>query len=323
MSALMRPLLRRLAFAPVVVFVVTVVTYAMPRVLRPELYGPDRPSVLAGTAQDVGRVFLHFDFGRACNWQGCPHILDMWSRGVGYDLWLLAGGLIIGTVGGVLGGLWCVRRPRSLPARFVESSAMILFCAPVYVVGLLLLKAFNPTFGILPLPAFFDATPKWVSLWGEPWDWFRQLLVPWLVLAAPLGAMCLRLTLNTTLEAMDEDYVRTGTAKGLTPRRVVRRHAAPASYVTTASFVGISIPLLVTNLVLVERTLAVPGFLRHTWKALGNMDPGHDRLNDLKIQPDFPMLCALTVWGCVLIVVLSLISDAVLPRLDPRIRGSD
>jgi peptide/nickel transport system permease protein len=126
------------------------------------------------------------------------------------------------------------------------------------------------------------------------------------------------------LEALDEDFVRTGTAKGLTRRRVIMRHAAPTSYVTTASFVGISVPLVVTNLVLVERTLAVPGFLRHTWKALGNMDPGHDRLNDLTIQPDFPMLAGLTVWGCVLIVVLGLISDAILPWLDPRIRaGTD
>jgi ABC-type dipeptide/oligopeptide/nickel transport system permease component len=102
---------------------------------------------------------------------------------------------------------------------------------------------------------------------------------------------------------------------------VLIRHAGPASYVTTASFVGIAVPLVVTNLVLVERTLAVPGFLRHTWKALGNMDPGHDRLNDLVIQPDFPMLAGLTVWGCVLIVVLGLISDAILPWLDPRIRA--
>jgi peptide/nickel transport system permease protein len=194
--------------------------------------------------------------------------------------------------------------------------AMVLFCAPVYVVGLLILKLFNPTFGLFPIPAFFDAEPKWVSPWAEPWEWFRQLLVPWLVLAAPLAAMCLRLTLNTTLEALDEDYVRTGTAKGLPRRRVLLRHAAPASYVTTASFVGISVPLVVTNLILVERTLSVPGFLRHTWKALGN--------TEVPPVPDFPMLCALTVWGSVLIVVLGLISDAILPWLDPRIRaGAD
>jgi peptide/nickel transport system permease protein len=296
----------------VVVLVVAALTYATPRVLRPDLYGTGAPSVITGTWQDLERAFGHFDFGRACNWPGCPPIREMWARGVAWDLWLLTGGLVVGVVVGVLAGLWCASRPRSFSGRVLEMGAMVLFCAPVYVVGLLILKLFNPTFGIFPLPAFFDAEPKWVSPWGAPWDWFRQLLVPWLVLGAPLAAMCLRLTLNTTVEALDEDYVRTGTAKGLTPRRVLLRHAAPASYLTTASFVGISVPLVVTNLILVERTLSVPGFFRHTWNALGNTEkPGH---------PDFPMLCALTVWGCVLIVALELLSDMVLPWLDPRVR---
>jgi peptide/nickel transport system permease protein len=306
------------------VFVVTALTYATTRLLRPDLYGPTPPSVLSGTAHDVERVFLHFDFGVACNWRGCPPVRVLWERGVAWDLWLLAGGMAIGVTAGVLAGMWCASRPRSFSARVLEMSAMVLFCAPIYVVGLLILKLFNPSFGLFPIPYFFDAEPEWVSPWGAPWDWFRQLLIPWLVLAAPLAAMCLRLTLNTMLEALDEDFVRTGTAKGLSRRRVLSRHAGPASYVTTASFVGISVPLLVTNLVLVERTLSVPGFLRHTWKALGNMDAGHDRLSDLGPRPDFPMLAGLTLWGCVLIVVLGLISDAILPWLDPRIRaGTD
>jgi peptide/nickel transport system permease protein len=312
----MRALARRVAFAPVVVFVVTTLTYATTRLLKPELYGPDAPSVLSGTAHDVERIFLHFDFGVACNWPGCPRITVLWARGVAWDLWLLGGGMLIGVAAGVLAGLWCASRPRSFSARALEMGAMVLFCAPVYVVGLLILKLFNPTFGLFSIPAFFDAEPKWVSPWGAPWEWFRQLLVPWLVLAAPLAAMVLRLTLNTTLEALDEDYVQTGVAKGLSRRRVLFRHAAPASYVTTASFVGISVPLVVTNLILVERTLSVPGFLRHTWKALWNTEKPP--------VPDFPMLCALTVWGAVLIVILGLISDAILPWLDPRIRaGAD
>src|SRR3954454_24938091 len=137
MTVLMRPLVRRLAFAPVVVFVVTALTYATTRLLKPELYGPDRPSVLAGTAHDVKRVFLHFDFGVACNWPGCPPITTLWARGVAWDLWLLAGGMIIGVAAGVLAGLWCASRPRSCSARALEMAAMVLFCAPVYVVGLL------------------------------------------------------------------------------------------------------------------------------------------------------------------------------------------
>jgi peptide/nickel transport system permease protein len=193
---------------------------------------------------------------------------------------------------------------------------MVLYCAPVFVVGLLLLLAFNPNFGAVPLPAFFDAFPVWASPWSDPWDWFRTLLVPWLVLAAPLGAMVLRLTLGTTIEALDEDYVRTAYAKGLGPRSVIRRHAAPASYVTTASFVGVSIPLIITNMVLVERVLAVPGFFGSSWRAFGNLDPQgvHTR--------DYPMIQALTLWGAVLIIVSSLILDAVLHRLDPRIASS-
>ena len=92
--------------------------------------------------------------------------------------------------------------------------------------------------------------------------------------------------------------------------------AAPASYVTTASFVAVSIPLIVGNMVLVERVLSVPGFFRFTWKALGNIDPPpefHTR--------DYPMLQALTLWGAVLILVAGLVLDAVLSRLDPRVRG--
>jgi peptide/nickel transport system permease protein len=305
------PLARRLAFAPVVLVIVAALTYGTPRVLRPELY-PGQ-TVLGGVLDDLDRAFLHFDFGVACGWRGCPQITDMWDRGVAWDLWLLSGGLIIGVVAGVGAGLWCAGRPRTLPARLLEATSVVLVCAPVYVVGLLLLKLFNPTFGILPLPAFFDADPTWVSPFTEPWDWFRQLLIPWLVLAAPLAAMCLRLTLNTTIETLGEDYVRTAVGKGVPKRRIVRRHAAPASYLTTASFVGISVPLLITNLILVERTLSVPGFLRHTWKALGNTTPD--------AAPDFPMICALTVWGTVLIIILGLIGDAVLPWLDPRVRA--
>src|SRR2546423_1764900 len=65
MTVAMRPLVRRLALAPVVVLVVTALTYATPRILRPELYGEHPPPVLSGTAHDVDRALLHFDFGRA------------------------------------------------------------------------------------------------------------------------------------------------------------------------------------------------------------------------------------------------------------------
>jgi peptide/nickel transport system permease protein len=271
---------------------------------------------VSGVAHDLGRLFLHFDLGRAWLWAGEPQISPMLKRTFAADVWLLAGAMFIGVGGGLAAGLWCASRRRSVAARALEASAMLLYCAPVYVAGLLLLFAFNPAFGVLPLPAFFDAYPIWASPWSDPWGWFRTLLVPWFVLAAPLGAMVLRLTLATAIEAFDEDYVRTAYAKGLAGRTVIRRHAAPATYVTTASFVGVSIPLIVTNMVLVERVFSFPGFFGFTWRALGNLAPEgfHTR--------DYPMIQALTLWGAVLVIVSSFILDMVLHRLDPRIRAA-
>jgi peptide/nickel transport system permease protein len=306
--------LRRLAFAPIVLLVVGAVTYGVPRILRPDLYPGE--AFLPGLWHDLDRAFLHLDFGCAGILPGCPPIHDLWVAGMAWDLWLLGGGVVLGTAGGILGGVWCARRPRSLGTRMLETAAMVAYCAPVFFVGLFVLWMFNPIYGRIPLPAFFDAEPRWVNPWDAPWDWFRQLLVPWIVLAAPLGAMCLRLTLAETREAMDEDFVRTAAAKGVGQARIVRRHAAPLSLPGTFSFVGVSAPLIITNMVLVERTLSVPGFFKYTWRAAGHANPGRDPV------PDFPLLCALGLWATVLLIAMGLFADGIVARFDPRVRTS-
>src|SRR3954454_2621776 len=308
------PFLRRLAFAPIVLVVVAAVTYGVPRVLRPDLFPGG--GLLPGVGHALERVFLHLDFGCSGILPGCPPIHTLWVRGLAWDLWLLAGGVVFGAAGGILAGIWCARRPGSLRARALEAAAMTAYCAPVFFVGLFVLYLFNPTYGRVPLPWFFDAEPRWVQPWTDPWSWLRELLVPWIVLGAPLGAMCLRLTLAITREAMDEDFVRTAEAKGVHPHDVVRRHAAPMSYLGTFSFIAVSAPLIITNMVLVERTLSVPGFFKYTWRASGHANPFRDPV------PDFPLLCALGLWGAVLLIAVGLIADWTVSRFDPRVRTS-
>ena len=308
------PFLRRLALAPLVFLAVAAVAYGMPRILRPELY-PGEP-VVTGLADDLQRAFVHFDFGCSGLLAGCPPVRELWAEGFAWDLWLMGGAVVLGTAGGIVAGRWCARRPRSLGARALEAAATVGYLAPVYFVGLFTLWLFNPIYGRIPLPFFFDAEPRWVQPWNEPWDWFRQLLVPWVVAAIPLGAMCLRLTAATTREAMQEDFIRTAAAKGVRHDEIVRRHAAPLSYPATFSFVAVSAPLVITNLVLIERVLNVPGFLRYTWRAAGHANAGDDAI------PDFALLSALTLWGALLLIVLGLIADGIVSRLDPRVRLS-
>jgi peptide/nickel transport system permease protein len=300
--------LRRSVSGAGVLLAVAVLSYAPIRLLLPEEF--PRETAVGGALTDLDRAFLHFDFGRACMFRGCPPIRDLWLRGYGADLWLLGGGLLLGIGAGLAGGVWCAARPRSAGGRALESAAMLAYCTPVYVAGLGLLLLFEPTFGLLHLPWFFEPN-SYASPLQSPWDWFRSLLVPWLIVAAPTAAACLRLTLRTTLDSLGEDYVRTGLAKGLRPERVVRRHAAPASYPAVASLVAVSIPTVVANVVLVEWVFSVPGFFRHTKRAIGKTDPS---------TPDIAMLQALTVWAAVLIVVVGLVADLALARLDPRAR---
>jgi peptide/nickel transport system permease protein len=315
MTGLLRWFARRLALGALTLLTVAFITYLLPRALHPEHY-PGTP-VLSGTLDDLERGFLHFDWGVACGWPGCPPVATMFARGFAADLWLIGGALVLGIAAGLLGAMWCARRPHSRRAHAVEVVATAVYCIPVYVVGLAVLLLFNPKFGIVGIPAFFDGEPAWAQPWTDPWVWFETLAVPTLVLAAPLAAMCLRLTLALLRQEGHVPHVRTAYAKGVSSRRVMSRHVAPVAYTQTASFVAVSIPLIVLNLILVEHVFGVPGFFTHTHRAAGHV---LNHRGDPVI--DYPMIQAISLWAAVLIVLLGMAVDLVLVRLDPRIRDA-
>jgi peptide/nickel transport system permease protein len=304
-----------------VLVAVAVVIYGGLRILRPDLYPPGDP-LLGGIGHDLDRALLHLDLGCAPPGGtgsgakpsgGCIPLRAVWQRGMVADIWLLVGSIVVGGVGGVLGGLWCAGHPRTLRARALQTGAALAYCAPVYVVGLGLLYLFHPVFGIFPLPIFFDAVPRWASPFTDPWMWLRTLLVPWLVLAAPLAGMCLRLTLGLAREITQEDYVRTAVAKGLPLGRVMGRHVGRPTFGATVSFAPVTLPLFLTNVMLVERVFSVPGFFYNLWGAIG-----HNKESAINL----PIVIAAALWTTVLLIVLGILADAIVERLDPRVRSA-
>ncbi len=216
-------LARRLLWAVGTLLITAFFAYGMIRLLRPELYPGE--ALVGGTVGQVRRALLGLDLGEACMFAGCPPLRAMWLDGIWADLFLLAGGVAVALVFGVAGGVWCATRPRSRSARALESVAMVFLCSPVYVIGFGVLLLFAPPFGLFELPWFFDPHSYAPPL-QNPWDFVRSMLLPWLVVGAPLAAAILRLTLALTLDTMGEDYVRTARAKGVAHPAVVRRHAA-------------------------------------------------------------------------------------------------
>ena len=304
---------RRAASGAVVLVIVTLLIFGVSRWAWPEDHGGR--SYAAQVGNDVERALLHLDFGHACGWRGCPPVHSLWVRGIAADLFMLAGGLALGVLGGVYGGIWCARRKGTRRARLVESLAVVAYCAPVYAVGLGLIYLFNPEIGVWSNPWFFDVRPTaFVSPGTSPWGWFRAYLGPWLVVAAPLAAACLRMTARVTREELHADHVRTAIAKGLRQGRVVRRHAATGAYPAISSLAWGYIPIFVANVVLVEWVFDVPGFWFATKRAL-NQDPHFAGF-------DIPTAQALALWSALVIVVLSILADVALAALDPRVRQS-
>ncbi len=297
--------LRRLASAVLVMVAVAAITFTMLHVLRPEAFPDPRP---LGTQllEYLRGVFLHFQFGEIRD--APPGERDIGlalRRALGSSLWLLAGGVVVGVAVGISAGMVAAARRGSVLARVIEVAAIIALCAPVYWVGLMLQVLFAPVGGAVDAPIDIRSG-NYAPLTDDPKQWLDGLIVPWLVLAGPLAGMCVRMMRSSTIEALEHDFIRTARAKGLRQRTVLRRHVLPAGAAPTVSLSGAQMPLMITNLVLVEQIFNIPGVFRYTTDAMNN--------------GEFEILQALVIVGAFLVVIGNLLVDLLLTWLDPRIR---
>ena len=230
-----------------------------------------------------------------------------------------ARGLVLGVTTGLGAAAYCATHPRTLVTRTLETIALILYSMPVYLFALGLLLLFEPTFGVLPSPVFFHPEDYDAPL-ANPWHFFEAMLVPWILVAAPFGAVVMRLARVTISEEMGSDYVRTAAAKGLSRREVLRQAVRP-SYAPVASLIGAWVPTFVINMVLVEFVFFIPGFLSLSRRAFGQA-PGTLVPNEPVGHIDIVMVQALALWTALLIVLVSALADVVLAMLDPRVRST-
>jgi peptide/nickel transport system permease protein len=294
---------RRLVAAGLIAVLVSAITFVMLHVLRPESFFDPRP-LPSQLVDYLWGAFTRFDLGNSYQPPFRP-VGDLIRERMWADFSLFAGALVVGVALGMAGGVFCARRPRSLRARALGALAMMALCAPVYWVALVTILLFGHGIGVIVGIPFID-TGLYRSFSDSPLRWFSSLLVPWLVAALPLAAICMRLTLASMLEVGEAEFIRTALGKGLSARRVAVRHTLPAAAAPTISFAGAYTPLLVGNALLVEQVFNIPGVFRYTPGAISN--------------GDLPLLQGMIVVSAVLVVLGNLAADLALARLDPRVR---
>lgn len=296
---------RRLLSVVAVMVGVAALTFSVFFAFRPERLddGTGYPRQLL---HFLDRTFLHADLGRSWDFrQGARPVMDLLRAGFPADLSLVLGGLVVGGALGVVLGAVAAQRRGSLVGRGLDVFAAFGMSAPVYWIGAMSVVLFHPEVGRLArLPV---STPNtYEPLTQDPLAWLQSLWLPWIILGLPLAAITMRMMRATLAETMDEDFVRTAYGKGVTPARVLRRHAVPAASAPVISLIGVSMGTIITNAILLEFTFSIPGIFSLMTRALG--------------EGDLPVIEGVAIAGALLVVLANLLADLLHAWLDPRVR---
>lgn len=112
----------------------------------------------------------------------------------------------------------------------------------------------------------------YVSIWDDPLQNLRVMIVPGVVLGMELAGVVTRLTRSTVLEVLNEDFVRTARAKGLTERKVIVGHALRNALLPILTVVGLQLGILVGGAFVIEVIFTLPGTGRLLVNAINSRD---------------------------------------------------
>ncbi|MGW3388598.1 ABC transporter permease [Streptomyces cinereoruber] len=308
-------LLRRLPSALLVLLVASFVVFAVLRLVPGDpaavLAGPDASAeteaairARLGLDEPLPAQYLRWlgdlltgDLGPSYAIGG--QTADLIGDGLGATTELTLGALLFVVVlGGTFGILGATSRNRwvSGAVRILTTGALSV---PPFVTGVLLVLLFSVLLGVLPPGGR-------IPLLTAPDLGVQYLLLPALCLALPSAAVLGRYLKDGIERALGEDYVRTATAAGIAPRRLLWRHALPNALPPVVTLLGMQTGNLLGGAVLVEAIFAWPGLGQLAEQAL--------------VRRDYPVVQDLLLLLVTVFVLVQLLTDLVHARLDPRIR---
>jgi peptide/nickel transport system permease protein len=220
---------------------------------------------------------------------------------VTFELSLLSVGFAL-FLGVPLGAFAAVRRS-AFVGRAAGTVGLVGISIPGFWLGTVLVLFFSLGLRALPSSGFVPvelANPE--SLRAN----VAHLVLPAVALGGAVAGVVLRTTRAAVLEVLGQDHVRVARAKGLSPVAIVVRHALRPVAAPILTVLGVQAGYLLAGSIVIEQVFALPGLGRLTFQALGNRD--------------YPLF-----QGCVLVlsaswILVALVVDLVVPRLDPRLR---
>jgi len=264
--------------------------------LRTEM-GLDKPAVLRFFIWLGGLVTG--DLGQSYTYR--VPVLQLITERMAVTLPLALMAIALATAIGIPLGMLAASRHGRLADAGVMVFAQAGLAIPNFWFGLLLVLVFAVGLGWLPAGGF----PGWQAGIGVS---LKALLMPALALALPQAAIIARVTRSSMLDTLQEDFVRTARAKGLSEGTTMRRHALRNALIPVVTILGLQFSVLIAGAIIIENVFALPGLGRLVFQAIAQ--------HDLIVVKDLVMLFA----G--LAILINFAVELLYGLIDPRLRQS-
>ena len=223
--------------------------------------------------------------------QGMPATFSL-TIGAGI-IWLFFG-ILVGVISAVRAGRWS--------DRLITVLALIGISLPVFWLGIVA-RYYLAEGGWTTI--FPDG--EYTSITSSPLQWFYHLILPWLVLAVLFIGFYGRMLRGNILDTINEDYVRTARAKGLSSRAILVRHVLRTSLIPIVTLFGLDFAsVLGGGAILTETVFDLHGVGQYAAQSINNFD--------------LPPIMGVTLYGAFFITFFSVFVDLFYAYLDPRIR---
>ena len=214
------------------------------------------------------------------------------SLAIGAGIIWLSMGILFGVLSAWRSGRWLDRGLTVL--------SMIGVSMPVFFLGAVMSYYLGDKWGILP-------AGDYVPIQQDPWQWFVHMLMPWFALSVLFIGVYSRVLRSTILDTINDDYVRTAKAKGLTERQVMTRHVLRNSLIPIIALFGLDFAAVIGGgAILTETVFNLHGIGQYAAQSVFALD--------------IPPVLVITLFGAFVVVLIGGVVDVLYAYLDPRIR---
>ncbi|MDT2047370.1 peptide ABC transporter permease [Priestia aryabhattai] len=236
------------------------------------------------------KSIVTFDFGPSIK-QPSQTVNDLLGRGfpVSFELGMVT--LLVAVFSGIALGIVAALRRNGIVDYLAMTIAVIGISIPNFVMATLLIQKLAVDWAILP-----------AATWTSP----KHMILPTLALATGPMAIIARLTRASMIEVLTQDYIRTARAKGLSPYKIVFKHALRNALLPVVTVLGTIAASVLTGTFVIEQIFAIPGMGKYFVDSINTRD--------------YPVIMGTTVFYSAILIFMLFLVDIAYGILDPRIK---